>query len=68
MVNEGIDIWGKFNLQSNDVHLHNKYLSGDEKMLNKTAINTLSARGNVFILHDEKMPEDSPLAAAILRF
>ncbi len=62
------DIWGKFDPKKNKLEIHDRFESGDEKLLNKTSIETLKNGGNVYLVDDESMPSDDALAAALLRF
>lgn len=62
------DIWGKFDKKKNKLEIHDGFEKGDEKLLNKTSIETLKNGGNVYLVDDENMPAKDTVAAALLRF
>lgn len=62
------DIWGTFDRKNDKLEIHDMFKSGDEKLLNKTAIETLKNGGKVYLVDDEQMPAENTEAAALLRF
>ena len=59
----GIQKWGLFDPDTDLVELHDKPMSDDEDLLDFAAIQTLLNRGTVYALPQEKMPENSSIAA-----
>jgi hypothetical protein len=59
----GIQKWGLFDADTDLVELHDKPMPDDEDLLDFAAIQTLLNRGTVYALTQEKIPENSPIAA-----
>jgi hypothetical protein len=55
--------WGTFDLSTDELHLHKNEKTGDEDLLELTAIQTLLNGGTVYVVEPEKMPDTDPLAA-----
>jgi hypothetical protein len=62
------DMWGKFDPKKDNLEIHDNFEAGDEKLLNKTSIETLKNGGNVYLVDDDQMPAEDTPAAALLRF
>jgi hypothetical protein len=60
-------VWGSYDSDKNEVHIHKEFSSGDEDLLNLICINTLKYGGTVFVVDPGQLPAASP-QAAILRF
>jgi len=63
----GVQEWGTFDPESNEVILHRKMEHGDEELLDLAAVQTLLHRGVVYALNAEYMPDPYP-AAAVFRY
>jgi hypothetical protein len=55
--------WGSFDLQTNQVLLHETRQAKDEDLLDFAATQSILNRGIVYAFQPEEMPEDSPIAA-----
>ena len=55
--------WGTFDPSTDEIHLHKKEKTGDQDLLEFTAIRTLLNGGTVYVVEPEKMPDTDPLAA-----
>jgi Bacterial archaeo-eukaryotic release factor family 3 len=55
--------WGKFDPGTDEIHLHKKEKTGDEDLLEFTAIQTLLNGGNVYVVEPGTMPDTGSLAA-----
>ncbi len=66
-VTVGVQQWGRYDPETDDVMLHEKESSGDQDLLDLAAVHCLSNKGTVFAVEPDRMPDDSP-AAAILRY
>lgn len=62
----GVQVWGKFDQGSNEVHLRETPQHGDEDLLDFMAIQTLTKGGEVFVVSPKDVPGQA-LVAAILR-
>lgn len=62
-VQENFHVWGSFDEVENKLVIHPEKQDGDECLVNKAIVNTLSNGGAVYILPTEKMPKESSLAA-----
>jgi len=60
---DGAEKWGRFDPQSNQVHMHQEAESGDEDLFDFTAIQTIINGGSVYILDRNKLPDGEALAA-----
>ena len=63
----GQQLWGRFDPDTTQVHLHSEPEPDDEDMLDFAAIHTLLNGGTVYPVEPEKVPEQAP-AAAIFRY
>ncbi len=61
------DVWGTFDPDSDKLEIHDDYKNGDQRLINKSAIETLRNGGDVFIVDSESMSAGTR-AAALLRF
>jgi hypothetical protein len=59
--------WGTFDPSTDELHLHKKEETGDEDLLELTAIQTLLNGGTVYVVEPDKMPDTEPIAA-VLRY
>ena len=55
--------WGTFDPSTDELHLHKKEKTGDEDLLEFTAIQTLLNGGTVYVVEPETMPDTGSLAA-----
>ncbi|MEA5595906.1 hypothetical protein [Rivularia sp. UHCC 0363] len=62
-VGRGIQLWGSFNPESNQVELHSQQEIGDEDLMDFAAIYTLLNSGTVYAVSPELVPENTFLAA-----
>jgi hypothetical protein len=67
LIQKEAEIWGSYNLSFNQVEVHPERNSTSEDLTNTAAIYTFKNGGEVFIISEEEMPEDSAIAA-ILRY
>lgn len=63
----GVQAWGLFDPEKDQVHMHETQQPGDEDLLNFAAIQTLIKGGAVFTVAPEEVP-DQALVAAVLRY
>jgi hypothetical protein len=66
-VASGIQQWGRFDPESDEIRLHESQQPGDEDLLDRAAVETLATGGEVFAINEDESPSHSP-AAAVLRF
>jgi hypothetical protein len=59
----GVQQWGTFDPQTNDLRLHEAPRAGNEDLLNFAAVRTLATGGKAYAVAQEEMPADGPLAA-----
>lgn len=59
----GIQQWGVFDPQANELLMHADAEPGDEDLLNAAAIQTLLNGGTVYAVPPEEVPDTAPLAA-----
>lgn len=59
----GIQKWGNFDSQANELEIHSENEPGDEDLLNAAAIQTVLNGGTVYALEPQEIPEHAPLAA-----
>jgi len=55
--------WGTFDPSTDEIHLHKKEKTGDEDLLESTAIQTLLNGGTVYVVKPGSMPDTGSLAA-----
>jgi Bacterial archaeo-eukaryotic release factor family 3 len=63
----GVQQWGNFDPQTNELSLHSEMEPGDEDLLNTAAVQTVLNGGTVYAMKPEQVPEQVPLAA-VLRY
>jgi len=63
----GVQAWGQFDPDKDRVDMHASHESGDEDLLDLTAIQTLIKGGTVYAVAPEEVPDEAALAA-ILRY
>ncbi len=63
----GVQVWGRFDPESEKVDVHEDQQAGDEDLLDLIAIQTLLKGGAVFAVSPEEVPEQA-LVAAVLRY
>ena len=59
----GVQQWGKFDPDANQIQVHNDAQPGDEDLLDSAAIQTLLNGGTVYAVEPDQVPEEAPLAA-----
>lgn len=63
----GVQHWGIFNPDTNEIDLHDQMESGDESLLDLAAVQTYLKGGTVYAVEPEKVPGGT-YAAAVLRY
>ena len=63
----GVQVWGQFDPDKDEVHMHASHEPGDEDLLDLMAIQTLIKGGTVYAVAPEEVPDKASLAA-ILRY
>ena len=66
-VRKGAHQWGHFDEMANELKLHDSEEEGSEDLIDNAVVKTLLTGGEVFLLDEEKMPAETPIAA-ILRY
>ncbi|MGI0485072.1 hypothetical protein ACN4EK_06520 [Pantanalinema rosaneae CENA516] len=59
----GVQEWGNFDPQANQLYIHADAEPGDEDLLNSAAIQTLLNGGAVYAVEPDQVPDQAPLAA-----
>lgn len=59
----GVQEWGNFDPQANELQVHATAEPGDEDLLNVAAMQTLLNGGTVYAVEPDAVPENAPLAA-----
>lgn len=59
----GVQQWGYFTPDENQVELHQQKEIGDEDLMDFAAIHTLLNGGTVYAVEPEAVPDNTPLAA-----
>lgn len=59
----GVQRWGSFDEQNNELEVHDTPEIGDEDLLNSAAIQTLLNGGTVYAVEPDQVPDTAPLAA-----
>lgn len=59
----GVQKWGNFDPQANELEVHSDSEPGDEDLLNAAAVQTVLNGGTVYALEPQEIPEQAPLAA-----
>ncbi|MFW6357771.1 MAG: hypothetical protein ACOC0N_00935 [Chroococcales cyanobacterium] len=55
--------WGKYDINNNDVDLHDQKQAGDDDLLDFAAIQTLINGGTVYAVEEDEIPANAPVAA-----
>jgi hypothetical protein len=63
----GVQQWGVFNTDTNEIEFHDQNESGDESLLDLAAIQSYLKGGTVYAVEPDKVP-DGTTAAAVLRY
>lgn len=63
----GVQEWGNFDPQANELKIHTDAEPGDEDLLNSAAIQTLLNGGEVYAVEPDQVP-DQALLAAVFRY
>lgn len=63
LVAVGVQKWGTFDPDANEVHLHEEEKADDDDLLDFAAIHTLLNGGDVYAVEPDEAPDDSVLAA-----
>jgi hypothetical protein len=61
----GVQVWGGFDSEKERVYVHDSLESGDEDLLDLTAIQTLIKGGTVYAVSPEEVPDHAALAASL---
>lgn len=64
---DGIQKWGKYNVDNHKVQLHDQAKDGDQDLIEYASLLTLSRGGKVYSVASDEVPDNSELAA-VLRF
>lgn len=59
----GVQQWGSFDPQANELQIHAEAEPGDEDLLNVAAVQTLLNGGTVYAVDPEAVPDEAPIAA-----
>lgn len=59
----GVQQWGRFDTEANQLQMHPDAEPGDEDLLNSAAIQTLLNGGTVYAVPPDQVPDEAPLAA-----
>ncbi|MER3434553.1 MAG: hypothetical protein C4288_14295 [Leptolyngbya sp. ERB_1_1] len=59
----GVQRWGRFDPNANEIHVHNEAEPGDEDLLDAAAIQTLINGGTVYAVEPDVMPAPASIAA-----
>lgn len=62
-VSVGVQVWGRFDPDTNTVHMQQNLESGDEDLLDLVAIQSILHGGTVYAVEPEQVPDRAPLAA-----
>lgn len=63
----GVQKWGNFDVEKNELHLHSEQEPKDVDLLNSAAIQTLLNGGSVYAVQPDEVP-DNALVAAVFRY
>ena len=63
----GVQHWGTFNLDTNEIEFHDQMEFGDESLLDLAAVQTYLKGGTVYAVEPDKVPGGTT-AAAVLRY
>jgi hypothetical protein len=64
----GVQIWGRFDAETNSAELHDEPQTGDQDMLDFIAVQTRLNSGRVYALQPEDMPDPDGQIAAVFRY
>jgi hypothetical protein len=59
----GVQIWGRWNRDNQEIEVHNEEKPGDQDLLDLAAMNVFSRSGSVYAVAADHMPGDSPIGA-----
>jgi hypothetical protein len=59
----GVQQWGKFDAEANQIQVHSDAQPGDEDLLDSAAIQTLLNGGTVYAVEPDQVPDEAPVAA-----
>ncbi|MGG6267833.1 hypothetical protein ACQ4M3_12135 [Leptolyngbya sp. AN03gr2] len=59
----GVQRWGRFNPDTNEIEIHNEAQPEDEDLLDAAALQTIINGGTVYAVEPDRMPSDAPIAA-----
>lgn len=59
----GVQRWGRFNPDTNEIELHNEAQPEDEDLLDAAALQTILNGGTVYAVEPDQMPSSAPIAA-----
>lgn len=59
----GVQQWGKFDPEANQIQMHSDAQPGDEDLLDSAAIQTLLNGGTVYAVEPDQIPAEAPVAA-----
>lgn len=63
----GVQLWGRFDLETDEIEIHDSHQPGDLDLLDLIATQTLINGGSVFAVSKEEIPKKSNVAA-VLRY
>ncbi|MDQ3191624.1 MAG: hypothetical protein M3Q58_08525 [Bacteroidota bacterium] len=67
-IEKDANIWGKFDLQNNNLEIHDTFQEGDSCLINEAAVQSFINGAEVYALSKEEMPEANSPISAVLRF
>ncbi|GAP98687.1 baeRF3 domain-containing protein [Leptolyngbya sp. NIES-2104] len=59
----GVQRWGRFNPDTNEIEIHNEAQPEDEDLLDAAALQTILNGGTVYAVEPDRMPSSAPIAA-----
>jgi hypothetical protein len=62
-VSKGEHVWGTFDEMANELKVHDTVGEDSEDLIDNAVVKTLATGGEVFLLDQEQMPAESPVAA-----
>lgn len=66
-IRENAHLWGHFDEMANKLVIHETREAGDDCLIDKTVLQTITHSGEIYVLCREDMPSESPMAA-VLRY
>lgn len=61
-------VWGTYDKDEGKVHIDQMHRTNNTELLNKAAIETVKNAGDVYVLNEEEMPDDTTSANAVFRY